>query len=420
MMDDWTDRPFWLDTLERHMETGGELPKKTDVLIVGSGYTGLNAAIETARGGRNTLVLDAEHPGYGCSTRNGGQISTSIKPSISQLKARYGEARARAIRDTGKDALSWIKALIESEGIDCDLRHSGRFHAAHTPHHYEELLRHAKILDEEDGIETIQIGANEQHGELGTDFYHGGLVFPEHAAVDPARYHSGLLEVATSSGAVVVGNCEVYSIERTGGGFIVHTENGNVQTRDVVIATNGYTGSSTKWLRRRVVPIGSYIIATELMPRELIERLFPTDRVVSDTRKVVYYYRTSPDKRRILFGGRVSANETDTSVSGPRLHREMCRIFPGVAKYRISHSWMGTVAYTFDELMHTGMHYSMGYCGSGVSLASYLGMRTGQKVLGLKEGKTAFDGLPFPTRPFYTGKPWFLPPAVAWYRWLDQ
>lgn len=424
MIDDWTDRSFWLDSLECPMETGGEPPKKTDVLIVGSGYTGLNAAIETARGGRKTLVLDAEHPGYGCSTRNGGQISTSVKPSMSQLTARHGEARARAIRDTGKDALSWIKTLIKSEGIDCDLRNSGRFHAAHTPRHYEELLRHAKTLADEDNIESIEICANEQHRELGTDFYHGGLVFPEHAAVDPARYHRGLIEVATGAGAAVVGKCRVLGIEKSGGGFVALTEKGNVQTRDVVIATNGYTGTSAKWLRRRIVPIGSYIIATEPMPRELVERLFPTDRIASDTRKVVYYYRTSPDRRRILFGGRVSANETDTALSGPLLHREMCRIFPEVAKYRISHSWMGTVAYTFDELAHTGMHegiyHCMGYCGSGVSMASYLGMRTGQKVLGLKEGKTAFDGLPFPTRPFYTGKPWFLPPVVAWYKWLDR
>jgi len=177
------------------------------------------------------------------------------------------------------------------------------------------------------------------------------------------------------------------------------------------------------WMQRRVIPIGSYIIVTEELPEELIDRLFPTDRMASDTCKVIYYYRATPDRKRILFGGRVSARETDTGASAPRLYQSMTRIFPELDGYSISHSWSGTVAYTFDELAHTGVHdgihYAMGYCGSGVSMAGFLGMRAGQKVLGLAEGQTAFDDLPQPTRPFYNGKPWFLPAAVGYYRWLD-
>ncbi len=146
--------------------------------------------------------------------------------------------------------------------------------------------------------------------------------------------------------------------------------------------------------------------------------------MASDTCKVVYYFRSSPDRTRVLFGGRVSAAETDTAQSAPKLYEDMCRIFPELRDYGVSHSWVGTVAYTFDELPHIGsrdgIHYAMGYCGSGVSMASYLGMRVGQKVLSRKEGQTAFDDLPFPTRPLYTGKPWFLPPLVAWYRWRDR
>ena len=199
---------------------------------------------------------------------------------------------------------------------------------------------------------------------------------------------------------------------------------GTVTARDVVVATNGYTGAITPWLRRRVIPIGSYIIATEPLAPDVMDRLFPTDRIASDSRRVVYYYRPSPDRTRILFGGRVSANETDPAVSGPHLHKQMVRLFPELGGTRLSHSWCGTVAYCFDEKVHTGthdgIHYAMGYCGSGVSMASYLGMRVGQRVLGRAEGATAFDDLPFPTRPLYTGKPWFLPAAVAAYAWLDD
>jgi glycine/D-amino acid oxidase-like deaminating enzyme len=204
----------------------------------------------------------------------------------------------------------------------------------------------------------------------------------------------------------------------------VETARGIVAARNVVVATNGYTGEVTPWLRRRVIPIGSYIIATEPLPRETMARLMPKGRVISDTRKVVYYYRPSPDGSRILFGGRVSADETDPRVSGPRLHAEMVRLFPELAGARISHSWCGFVAYTFDELMHVGehdgLHYAMGYCGSGVGMACYLGMRLGQQVLGLSEGQTGLNAASFPTRPFYSGNPWFLAPSVAYYRWRDR
>ena len=199
---------------------------------------------------------------------------------------------------------------------------------------------------------------------------------------------------------------------------------GTVEARDVVIATDGYTGALSPWLQRRVIPIGSYIIATEPLPAAAIDTLIPRNRVVSDTRKVVFYYRASPDRRRILFGGRVSLDETDPTVSGPLLRADLVKIFPELRDVRISHSWCGFVAYTFDELMrvgkHQGVHYAMGYCGSGVGMANYLGMRVGQQVLGLAEGRTAFDDLPFPTRPLYSGKPWFLAPSIRYFRWRDR
>lgn len=414
---------YWLGDVGPAPEFSGSLPKTADVVVVGSGYTGLNAAIELARGGRSALVLEAEDPGYGCSTRNGGQISTSIKPTFEKLAAKHGQHKARAIRGEGAAALAWIGDFIRTEGIDCDFRTVGRFHAAHTPECYETLVRDAERLQSQEGIESFAVSRAEQYRELGTDTYYGGVVYPKHCSLHPAKYHRGLLRLASEAGAQILGHCAVTAVERNVKGFRVTTARGHVDARDVVVATNGYTTGLTPWMQRRVIPIGSYIIATEELPETLVDQLFPTDRIASDTFKVLYYYRASPDRRRILFGGRVSAAETDPKVSGPRLRESMCRIFPQLKDRQITHSWAGTVAYTFDELAHTGtydgVHYAMGYCGSGVSMASYLGMRTGQKILGLAEGATAFDDLPFPTRPLYTGKPWFLPAAVAWYRWRD-
>ena len=422
-MPDWTDRPYWLDGVSAPVAEVKPLPSRADVVIVGSGYTGLNAALECARGGRETVVLEAGTPGFGCSTRNGGQISTSIKPSLAALAAKHGAERAKTIRDEGKTALRWIGERIADEKIDCAFSLVGRFHAAHSPEKFREQLTEVETLKRE-GITAHPVTRAEQHDELGTDMYHGGLVFPDHASLDPGRYHRGLLRRAIEAKVQVHGQCKVTSIARDGDSFVVSSERGSIIADKVILATNGYTTGLTPWMQRRVIPIGSYIIATEPLPKELMDRLCPTNRVISDTRKVVYYYRPSPDRTRILFGGRVSAGEVAPTVSGPRLYEDMCRIFPELRGYRISHSWMGTVAYTFDELPHVGVHegiyYAMGYCGSGVSLSSYLGMRLGQQVLGLAEGATGFDGLPFPTRPLYTGKPWFLPAAVAWYRWRDR
>lgn len=424
LSDDFKDTAYWLDDLPSAPALPDQPLSYVDVVIVGSGYTGLNAALETARGGRSTMVLDAQDPGWGCSTRNGGQISTSVKPSLEKLTAKFGAERGKAIRIEGQAALEWIEDRIKVEGLVCDFNRSGRYHAAHTPQHYEELARDADTLTKTEGIPAFTVSRQTQRSELGSDAYFGGVVFPRHASINPAKYHRGLLARVLASGAHVTGNCAVLDITRDASGFTLATTKGKVRARDVIVATNGYTSKLTPWMRRRVIPIGSYLIATEPLPTGLVDELFPTNRIASDTCKVVYYYRASPDRRRILFGGRVSATETNPAVSGPKLYADMCRIFPELCTYQASHSWSGTVAYTFDELAHTGthngVHYAMGYCGSGVSMASYLGMRLGQKVLGMPDGKTAFDNLPFPTRPLYFGNPWFLPATVAWYRWHDR
>ncbi|WP_374448814.1 NAD(P)/FAD-dependent oxidoreductase [Stella sp.] len=417
-------QPYWWDHVPRPDLPAADLPKRVDVLIVGSGYTGLNAALVTARGGRETLVIDAEDAGFGCSTRNGGQISTSIKPTYEKLAARLGADLAFRIKREGFSSREWVEELVRRERIDCDFEVNGRFHGAHNPAQYEALAR--QLASQPKGLEQPyhMVPRAEQRRELGTDAYFGGAVYEAHAGVDPARLHQGLLERVREAGAVVVPHTRATGIEPDGSGFRVTTSRGTVAARDVVVATNGYTEGVTPWLRRRVIPIGSYIVATEELPTDLVERLFPTRRVTGDTRRLVYYYRASPDGKRVLFGGRVSLTETDPKVSGPLLRAELVRLFPELAPYRISHTWCGFVAYTFDELMHCGRHdgvwYAMGYCGSGVGMANYLGMRIGQQVLGQAEGRTAFDGLPFQTRPFYTGNPWFLAPSIRYYRWMDS
>jgi glycine/D-amino acid oxidase-like deaminating enzyme len=416
--------PYWWEKTPPPDFSEKPLPKRVDALVVGSGYTGLHAALQLARGGRSTLVVDAEAAGWGCSTRNGGQVSPSIKPGYAPLAKSYGEERARRILEEGHRSLAWLGEFIRDEAIDCDFRVSGRFHAAHSARQFDTLARQVKSPPPGIDLAAEIVPRGEQAREIGSDAYHGGVVFTRHAALDPARYHRGLMERVVAAGAEIAPHSAVTGIARGGSGFSVRTGRGSVEARNVVVATNGYTGRATPWLRRRLIPIGSYIIATEPIAPEAMARVLPSDRMVTDTRKVVYYYRASPDRQRILFGGRVSWNEADPRVSAPRLKAELARLFPGLAGIRVSHSWMGFVAYTFDTLMHAGchegVHYAAGYCGSGIGMASWLGMKVGLQVLGRKEGETAFDGLGFPGRSYYWGNPWFLGAAISYYRLHDR
>ena len=416
--------PYWWERTPRPDLGSPAPPTKADVAIVGSGFTGLAAAIQTAGGGRHTVVLDSEDAGWGCSSRNGGQLTNGLKPSFEELAPKYGRQRALDILMESHKALDWTSSFIAEQGIDCDFRRLGRFHAAHNATSYREFER--LLADPPEGFDrdAFLVPRHEQRSEIGSDFYHGGMVYPQHASVDPAVYHQGLLEKAMAAGSEVVPQCAVTDISPNTSGFTLTTSKGDIRCRDLILATSGYTGAISPWQRRRIIPIGSYMLATEALPPEQVKRLIPNDRVVSDTRKLVVYYRTSPDGRRILFGGRVSINETDPTVCLPALHAEMVRRFPELESTKVTHAWMGFVGYTFDTLPHLGRHdgiyYAMGYCGSGVALSGYMGARIGQQLLGLREGRTALDGLAFQTRPFYHGKPWFLPSSIWYYRWRDE
>ena len=423
---DLREHPFWWEQTPRSKQDPPQLPESVDVLIVGSGYTGLCAALQTARGGHSTLVVDAAEPGWGCSSRNGGQIGTGIKPDFAALEKEHGRETAYEVHREGQRALSWIGEFIREENIDCDYRVCGRFFGAHTPRHYDQLA--GKLESQPPGLEmeAFLVPRADQPKEIDTEFYHGGVVQCQHAAVDPAAYHQGILARAQESGVTVVGNTRVTAIERSGDreGFVVETDRGRVRAGEVVIATSGYTSRLTPWQQRRVFPIGTYMIATEDLGETVARSLIPGNRMIVDTRRVVVYYRLSPDGRRILFGGRVSLSETNPRVSAPRLHDHMTTIFPQLLDAQVSHSWMGFVGWTFQHMPHLGCHdgiwYSMGYCGSGVALSSYFGTRLGQQVLGREEGRSVLSDLPFRTRPLYYGKPWFLSASVGWYGFLDR
>jgi len=416
--------PLWHEGVRVAIEPT-PLPAHVDVLIIGAGYTGLSAARETAAAGFSTLVLEAGALGAGCSGRNGGQVAHSIKPTFETMRRRHGAELAFAIAREGFAAMEYLRALALEERLDFDWRQQGCFYGAHSRRHYERLLR--EIEHQPPGLEQRirPVARADQHAEIATDFYHGGCVYEDDASVQPMKLLVALLERARASGAQVQEHCAALDMHRARRGFEVLTPRGRLTARRVLIATNGYSGTLSPWHRRRVIPIGSYQIATEPLGTEVVRQLIPQARNIVDTRRVVIYFRPSVDGERIVFGGRAALAERDPLACVPCLQAMLGRILPPLAAARITHAWVGWVAYTFDTMPHLGHHddlyYCMGYCGQGVPTAPHFGRRIGQQMAGqVQQGRTPLDGLPFPGRAWYRGAPWFLGPSIWMYRMLDE
>lgn len=436
---DFKAMPWWWEWWHPSNELSQDPPLRTDVLVVGAGYGGLSTALELARSGVEVTVLERGDFGVGASTRNGGGVSggTTMGKGFSG-KGVGGDAEAwkrimaRMLADAA-DSLTQVETVIQREGIECHWRMSGRFSGAYTPRHYKEQESKVGTYNEKAALGTYMVPRERQREEIASDYYYGGMVVERTGQLHPALYFGGLLKAAHRAGARLCANCNAERIERkpanSGGGFRVLTSKGPIEARELVIATNGYTTELTPSLRRRLVPVASHIIATEELPEDLVQSLIPKNRVVSDTKRVLCYYRQSPDNKRVIFGGRARFTQVAPEVSAPVLHRYMLERWPQLRGVKVTHAWTGNVAFAFDFLPHMGqeqgMHYLMACNGSGVAMMSYLGYQTARKIAGGSNAAVnAFDGQPFPTVPFYSGDPeWVLPFVGAWYRtrdWWDR
>jgi len=419
------DQPYWWEEAPRPKDDPPDLPQQVDALIVGGGFTGLAAARILSQAGNSVLVCEAECIGHGASTRNGGMLGPSFhKLGVKGLEAHYGKERTHALLRESIGFVDFVRELIAKESIDCEFHRSGRFRCASRPAHYEQMARELVPLIETTGVEAEAVPASRVREEIGTDRFHGGIRYRIDGGLHPGKYHDGLVRVVRESGGIVSAKTEVTNIQRGSHGFRVTTSRGAIEAGQVAICTNGYTRKVTQWFRRRLMPIRSAIIATEPLNPGLMKELMPTQRMYGDSRRIMAYYRPSPDGSRILFGGR--ATSADNAQRNAKLLRQsLLEIFPQLDNTRITHSWSGLVAYAFDHVPHLGKHddlfYAMGYCGSGVARGSFFGTKLGHKMLGNEEeGASAFDDLPFNTRPLYTGKPWFLPPIIRWHRLIDK
>ena len=302
---DFKARPFWWEAHEPKAEALVDVPGEARVAIIGGGYAGLAAALQLAKEGVDAVVLEAAQPGFGASTRNGGMVSGGVTVG-KRYSGKDDPARLAELYGAAADSFGLIERLIEDEGIDCEWTKSGRFGGAWCRAHYRGLEAKVEPLNRHAQADAYMLDRDRQREEIGSDYYHGGLVVGRAAHLHPAKYFAGLYRVARDRGAVVCAAAPVTKLDRQGAGWVVETERGTVRAGDVIVATNGYTGAVTPALRRRVIPVNSYIIATEELPIDLAASLMPHNKSVYDTRRLLTYYRMSGDRRRLIFGGRAS------------------------------------------------------------------------------------------------------------------
>lgn len=405
------------------------LPQKTDVVVIGGGYTGASAALQLAKGGARAALLEAQTIGWGASSRNGGQALSCLHHTLAASIKSHGRERAREMFLAAVQAADTVEQIIEEEKIECDYVRCGSIEAASQPAHFEVLKKEQEILRQIAGYEVQVLSKNEMSSELGTKAYHGLMVNPRGASLQPASFVHGMALAAERAGADIHEGTQVLEIERLGNipahdgsRYLVRTERGDIAAREILLAANAWIGKIAPQFRQRVFPAESFIIATEPLPKDLAERLIPKNRVAYDTRNVLAYYRLSPDGR-MLWGGEATFSGVSPRTNINTLRRGMIKIFPELAGYKIDYFWSGTLGLTLDENAHAGqadgMWYSMCYVGHGVTLATYLGRQMANGILG-KAVDNPFADLRIPRAPLYQDKAWFVNAGKVWYRFLDM
>jgi glycine/D-amino acid oxidase-like deaminating enzyme len=409
-------------------EHANTLPERVDVAVIGGGFTGLSAALTLAKRGASVAVLEAHTIGWGASSRNGGMVLTGLKISMQTALKRYGRELAGRLFQCSLDAIDTVETLYKEEGIDCGFTRTGHLLVANKPKHYEALANEVEFMAKEFGhtVRLVPPGAHRE--EIGSDKYYGGLVDEASAGLNPAKYVAGLAAAAETAGARLHARARVGKLGRREKRFLIETERGSLQAEQVFVATNGYTGSATPELRRKIMPIGSFIIATEPLHSVLAHQLSPRNRMIFDFKHFLNYFRLSDD-HRMIFGGRAAffpENEHTVRESAGILRGEMIEIFPQLRDVKVDYAWGGTLGFAFDLMPHVGerdgIFYALGYAGHGVAMATYLGKTVAEAMLEGTLKDHPFAAYPFPSAPLslYNGTPWFLPLVGAWHRFLDM
>ena len=420
---------YWSTTVEVPKADAAPLPASVDVAVIGAGFTGLSAARTLAKQVASVAVLESETIGWGASSRNGGMVLTGMKLGVNELISRYGREKTQRMYSASLASIDCVEQIVREENINCSFARCGHLEVACKQKHFDDYARQAEVIAREFNHELRVVSRNDLWTEIGSEIYYGGMVDETSAGLNPARYVAGLGQAAQRAGANVYERVRVEKIDRSlkqgATGWEAKTSRGTVRASNVMVATSGYTSKAAPALQKKIIPIGSYIIVTEVLPEALALELSPRERMIYDSKNYLYYYRLTPD-RRMLFGGRAAFfPETDRSIqqSAEILRRGMIEVYPQLKATKVEYVWGGTLDFTFERMPHAGqvdgLYYAIGYAGHGVAMATYLGQKVAEFILTGKD-ENPFTGIPFPGAPLglYNGTPWFPPFAGMYYKFF--
>lgn len=422
-----TQQIYWHTTVQMPDDANlTPLPEKVDVAIIGGGYTGLSAARTLAKNGVKAAVLEANTIGWGASSRNGGMVLTGLKVGMKTVLKKYGREIAKQLFQSSLDSIDTVEQIVKEENIDCGFARHGHLLVTNKPKHFDALQDEVEFMQKEFNHKVRLVSRAEQHGEIGSTIYHGALLDEFSGGLNPAQYVAGLAGAAERAGATLHARARVHRLGLSGKRFVLETERGPLSAQSLLVGTSGYTGNVTKNLQKKIIPIGSFIIATERLSDDLIKELIPKGRMIFDYKHYLNYFRLWDN--RMIFGGRAAFfPETLSTIqrSAEILRREMIQVYPQLKDARIEYVWGGTLDFAFDMMTHVGemngMYYSLGYAGHGVAMATYLGKTVAEAMLKGNIQEHPFASFPFPEAALglYNGFPWFLPFAGAWHKILD-
>ncbi|RUV31803.1 MULTISPECIES: FAD-binding oxidoreductase [unclassified Mesorhizobium] len=417
---------YWHDTSERFDgANAAPVSGDFDVAVVGAGFTGLNAARKLAKSGAKVALIEAQHIAYGASGRNGGHLNSGLAESFGAASAHLGEARTRTLWDAYNRSIDMIEAIVEEEAIDCSFRRSGKLKLASKPSHVARLRAMGAEIAREVDQSVRWLDKDELRSELGSDAFHGAVLYPKTAMAHMGRYANGLAAAAKRHGASIWENNLVISRQKVANGWQLTTPTGSLTARQVILSTDAYTTSAFGYFQQRIIPIASFIIATRPLTGTEVADTLAGNRTYVNSLNIANYFRLTPDNR-FLFGGRArfsaaSSHRTDQS-SGELLRRQMLSMFPQLENVEIDYCWGGLVGCTPDRFPRAGkadgVIYAMGYSGHGAQMSTLIGNVLADIALDIK-GTNPLDGMELDAVPMHTGKPWFLPVVGAYYRVKD-
>ncbi|MCD5989361.1 FAD-binding oxidoreductase [Pseudomonas syringae] len=416
---------YWLDTAPAFAGAQtGAVEGQVDVAIVGGGFTGLSAARALAMKGASVAVLEADRVIGEASGRNGGQCNTGVAQDYSALTASLGADQARAYYLAYESAVKSVVAVVEQEQIACDMTRNGKLKLAAKPMHFDGMARTCELIRREVDADVELLSAQETRAEVDSAEFHGGLLQRNGVQMHVGRFGVGLADAAVRHGAQVFQNAAVKSWKANASGYLLNTAKGSIQAKQILLATGACQHGGPGWYRRRIVPVGSFVIVTEVLPQTLIDQLLPQHRAYVTSRMIGNYFRLTPDNR-LLFGGRARfamSNATSDAKSGKVLRAAMVQMFPQLASAKVDYCWGGLVDMTSDRLPrageHEGVFYSMGYSGHGVQMSVHMGQVMADVMDGNPQANP-WRELDWPAVPGHFGTPWFLPLVGAWYRFQD-